>query len=562
MRKIFIFYLLCLCSISLKAQNTYIPLGYDEYRLVDRIETSQKFLSPRLSTSLKPYARMDVVDLCLDFQEYYQLTVNAYANPVDFYNVGRAINISGEWGKVNSMYPDATERRSKPILKYFFPTEPNFIQYSDEDNFFVLNPVLYLQSGLENNHSDMRYIWMRGAETRARLFNKIGVYGFIAETQEKFSKYLTEKALGEKNFPGFDFYTGGASKKPFDGFMARGYVDFPIYKDYVNATFGYDKNFIGDGMRSLFLDQTGAPYTFLRLRSHFGRFHYQNLFMELKNDYYGALDRSIPKKYASMHYLGFNIGNRFNLGLFESTIFSPINKVGVMNFVPVILANSVYKTIDKNVQNQTSLGLNFKAILAKDFLLYGQGLVQSMDLSKISENNWKNRFGTQLGFKYTNIFQFTSFDMQMEWNMARPWLYSAIDSVTNYTHYNQTLAHPMGNGFHEFILALYFQPSTKLDLEAKAIFTLKGSDSLGNYTSGIFQSINASNLNLPYPILDNNRKKSLFFNFNASYEFFQNLYLDAGVSQMTIKQHETDKTSTMVYAGIRWNIAKRNYDFW
>ncbi|MBX9448196.1 MAG: hypothetical protein KL787_00085 [Taibaiella sp.] len=29
------------------------------------------------------------------------------------------------------------------------------------------------------------------------------------------------------------------------------YIDFPVYKDYITATFGYDKNFIGDGYRSL-----------------------------------------------------------------------------------------------------------------------------------------------------------------------------------------------------------------------------------------------------------------------------------------------------------------------
>ncbi|MBX9448195.1 MAG: hypothetical protein KL787_00080 [Taibaiella sp.] len=139
-------------------------------------------------------------------------------------------------------------------------------------------------------------------------------------------------------------------------------------------------------------------------------------------------DRRLPKKYASMHYLGMNIGRRFNLGLFESTVFNRHNAMDIYNFIPVIYGNTLHRSWTG--QHQTSLGLTFKALPWNNFQIYGQGFANSIDFRNFSEGSWKNQFATQLGIKYTNAFTLRNLDLQLEWNAVRPWTYTAQD-----THY-------------------------------------------------------------------------------------------------------------------------------
>ena len=55
--------------------------------------------------------------------------------------------------------------------------------------------------------------------------------------------------------------------------------------------------------------------------------------------------------------------------------------------------------------------------------------------------------GIQLGAKYIDAFGIKNLDLQLEYNRVRPFTYSHRDSVANYTHYNQPLAHPLGANF-------------------------------------------------------------------------------------------------------------------
>ena len=51
------------------------------------------------------------------------------------------------------------------------------------------------------------------------------------------------------------------------------------------------------------------------------------------------------------------------------------------------------------------------------------------------------------GFKYIDAFKIKNLDLQGELNYVRPFTYSHFDSVANYSHYNQPLAHPLGREF-------------------------------------------------------------------------------------------------------------------
>ncbi len=66
----------------------------------------------------------------------------------------------------------------------------------------------------------------------------------------------------------------------------------------------------------------GAPATFLRLRTKIWKLTYENLYMELMQDYVRGSDRILPHKYASMHQVSINATPWLNVGIFESTMYS------------------------------------------------------------------------------------------------------------------------------------------------------------------------------------------------------------------------------------------------
>ena len=65
--------------------------------------------------------------------------------------------------------------------------------------------------------------------------------------------------------PGVGFYKT-FKQNGVDYFDARGYITFNAAK-YIDFQFGYDKNFIGNGYRSMFLSDWGNSYLFLKINT-------------------------------------------------------------------------------------------------------------------------------------------------------------------------------------------------------------------------------------------------------------------------------------------------------
>lgn len=53
--------------------------------------------------------------------------------------------------------------------------------------------------------------------------------------------------------------------------MATGTISYALKKHFTFQT-GHDRNFIGDGYRSLILSDNATPYPFLKIVTDFGKF--------------------------------------------------------------------------------------------------------------------------------------------------------------------------------------------------------------------------------------------------------------------------------------------------
>jgi hypothetical protein len=368
--------------------------------------------------------------------------------------------------------------------------------------------------------------------------------------------------------PGANFYKVFKPEKAGlanDYLLATGYVDAELLKNTINVTFGHDKFHIGDGYRSLFLSDFGSNYLFLKLNTRVWKLNYQNLFMELTPQYVRKSDRLLPKKYAAMHHLSINATKWLNIGLFESIIFGRQDHFDFQYMNPIIFYRSIEQM--NGSPDNALLGINFKINPGIKAIVYGQVMLDEFKLSELKAGNgwWANKYAFQLGVKATDLFKVKDLFAQVEINMVRPFMYSR-DSVSNYSHYNQPLAHPFGANFLEANVQLRYKPMQKLYLTLKAFYNKQGRDSLSNvaFGSDIFDSYKNRNSEYGIRLFNGFASEVLFGNLNASYELKQNLYIDLGGNYRYEKAtHPSNPTwkSMQVYLGFRLNAIRKQYDY-
>ncbi len=544
------------------AQSSYLDQGDKSYQLIDRLEIKQQTNPDINFSTLKPFSRKYAVQQAEalninDTSAKARLNARASLTKIDQYNVNSLLMNNSEWVTGSK----AGFLSKKPFLKSLYTTQPNFFEVNVKDFFLAVNPVLQIQLGSE----DKMFLNSRGVTARGLIAKKIGFVTSITDNQERGPLFFQQQVKGFRAVPGNGFYKSFKTTG-VDYFDARGYIAFSAVKNYVDIQFGYDKNFIGNGYRSLFLSDWGNSYLFLKLNTKIWKFNYQNLFMELTPTYDKTLgDVLLDKKYAAMHHLSMNVTKWLNVGLFEGIIFGRKNRYDFQYLNPIIFLRHIEGTLGS--PDNALAGLDFKINAAHKLQFYGQFLLDEFNLGKIKEAKgwWANKWGLQTGVKYIDAFNIKNLDIQVESNRVRPFTYSHGDSIANYTHYNQPLAHPLGANFQEFIGIVKYQPVAKLYVNAKLIYYQQGLDSTGyNSGSNIFRTnTDRYGIEEGYKIAGGRKATCLNGIFQVSYEFRQNLYFDLSLQhrRYKIENVAAQNNVTIISAGIRLNVFRREYDF-
>lgn len=543
------------------SQTTYLPQGDKQNTLLERLEIKAQRDSVLNFSKTRPFSRGKYV--INGVKSYIQKHGEAGLSKTDLYNL-RSLYMN------NLEYIAPEERQQynsrKPIWKSFYKTPANLYEVHVTDFDLVVNPVFQYTLSKENDNDQSLFLNSRGLTIRGRIANKIGFGAYITDNQERDPLYVQQWISDRSAVPGAGFYKAFKDPGGVDYFDARGYVTFNVTK-YIDVVFGYDKNFIGNGYRSLFLSDFGNSNLFLKLNTRIWKINYQNLFMELQNSNQIAGDELIGKKYAAMHHLDVDVTKWLNIGLFEGVIFGRPNRFDFSYLVPVIFYRSIEQ--QNGSADNALAGMDLKANIAKKFQFYGQLLLDEFKLSEIKAGNgwWANKYGIQAGVKYIDAFGIKNLDLQLEHNRVRPFTYSHYDSIANYTHYAQPLAHPLMANFKEFIGVARYQPAPKWLVQAKAIYYQQGRDSsAASYGSNIFLP------NIPpyrtsdygFDIGSGWKTNVLYASLLVSYELKQNLFLELfGVyrRQETKTAPITSMNTTVVSAGIRWNMHRREFDF-
>ncbi|MEX1201830.1 MAG: hypothetical protein WEA59_01195 [Ferruginibacter sp.] len=555
---------------SATAQSTYLLQGAKEVHFIDRLEIKQQRNSDLNFSTLKPYNRKYIVRQAvlldsarmgyLDSSEVdkYKGLANISLSKVDEHNLRSLLLNNSEWVTTNQL--DFNSKR--PVLKTFYKTKANFFEVKNKDFFLAVNPMLQLQQSKESGTDENIFLNTRGVMVRGLIGNKIGFSSFITENQERGPVFFQDKVKELRAVPGVGFF------KTFKGtavdyFDARGYFTFNAAK-FIDFQFGYDKNFIGNGYRSLFLSDWGNSYLFAKINTKIWKLNYQNIFMELMPQFTKKGDSLLPRKYAAMHHLSMNVTRWLNIGLFEGVVFGRTNHFDFQYLNPIIFYRHIEGTVGS--PDNAVAGIDFKANVAHRLQFYGQFMLDEFILKEVRNNptSWVNKFAMQAGVKYIDAFGVKNLDLQFETNRVRPFTYSHKDTIGNYTHYNQPLAHPLGANFQEFIGIVNYQPAPKWQLYARAIYYKQGLDSGGvNFGGNIFRDYQTRTSNNGFEVGGGRQANVLNGFAQVSYELKENLMFEISMiyRNYQLAGNSKQQNTTMFSAGMRLNMFRRNYDF-
>lgn len=551
-RKTVLKLLICLLPAAVRAQTTYLLPGAPENALLERLEIKAQTDSVLNFSKTRPFSRKQFISRIEGMDSLLH-------SAADRYNFSNALAANSEW-----VLGDAKRFASKkPLWEHFYHTRANLVEVNREDFFLAVNPVFQYVVGKETGSPEHLFLNTRGAALRGRIAGKIGFAAYVGENQERDPAYVRRWVAERDAVPnqGYyqDFKTNG-----YDYFDAWGYFSINATR-YIDVVFGYDRNFIGSGQRSLFLSDFSSNTLFLKLNTRIWKFNYQNLFMELHATEPRGGDRLLGRKYAAMHHLDLALTRWLNVGLFEGVIFSRKDRFDFSYLNPVIFFRSVEQ--QNGSHDNAVAGLDLKANVAKRFQLYGQLLLDDFKLVELKDNQgwWANKWGWQLGGKYMDAFGVPNLDLQLEANRVRPFTYSHDDSVANYTHYNQPLAHPLGASFQELIGQLRYQPLPRWTVLAKGMWYRQGRDTAGiNFGNNIFLP------NVPpfrkevygFQVGSGQPTPVALVSLLLSYELRQNLFVEAhALLRSEHPRAGTNTQSTVFSAGLRWNMWRREFLF-
>ncbi|RRA98752.1 hypothetical protein EHT25_27555 [Larkinella rosea] len=578
-------------SGSIQAQSQKIPLNADYYHLIDRLEIKKGEWSTSFHSTIKPYTRQAVVQLT----DSILADSHVRLSPVDRFTLRYLRDDSWEW--VPKTYPDSlpllqlltTELRgsqkqvgdSRRALGTFYKKKNDFYSYENADFDVHVSPVINFGYGAENNTgaegaSFNPYVNTRGLEIRGSIGKRLSFYTYLSDNQilyprfigEYGAQYTTNSELGFAPFEGF-VKKIAAKRSAFPGadfLAARGYITFNALK-IINVQFGHDRNFFGNGYRSLLLSDNSSPYLFLKISTQLGRFQYTNLLTEFQNSQIppGTYEQLNPQKYAAIHHLSVNLGKHINLGVFEAEVFSR-SQLELNYFNPVIF----YRFIEsyRGSADNALVGFDFKANFARHYMIYSQLMFDEFKFSELKAANgsWTNKYAIQAGFKYIDAFDIPNLDIQGEMNLARPYTYSHRSGQTNYVNYNQPLAHPLGANFIEGLAIVRYQPANRFTITGTFGLMSYGVDPPNrNYGGNLLQNYESriewpdQPLGAGHHIGQGRKTLVSYGDVRVSYMLKHNLFIDF---QQIVRKSDSQlerlkyNTSSASFA-LRWNLPYR-----
>ncbi len=422
----------------------------------------------------------------------------------------------------------------------------------------------------------------RGFQIGGTIGKNFYFYTSGFENQGRFADYYTNYINTTRVVPG-QFYDRNAHipGPTKDWSYVTALISYTPSK-YINITLGQDKNFIGDGYRSMLLSDYSSNYPFLKLTGNLGSVQYMAMWAALQepNGTKFSYDSGNRRKGGVFHYLDWNVNNRLSLGFFDAVIWSQYDDEGNKRGFdwgyasPIIFLRPNEAT--SGSPDNAAMGLTGKYEIFNKMAVYGQFFLDEFQakefFSKAGSN--RNKYGIQLGLRGADLLKVNSLNYLLEFNTAKPYTYSSRKSDLNdrdfsmltYGHYSEPLAHPYGANFRELVGILSWSKH-QLDLQGQFNLAKYGLDRLNeatNYGKNIYRPYNTqfsrSNGNF---LGQGNTTALAYLEGTASYLLNPkyNLRLELKGILRNEKQSITSNSTAWVMFGLRSSFRNLYQDF-
>ena len=337
--------------------------------------------------------------------------------------------------------------------------------YSNEKFSIAVNPIFDLLMAYDAQKKTSVFEAGFGGRLEATFWNRLGLGFTYRAYRGDPVDYVRARSTLRQMHPGYreaDNLSGSLiHSQEYEGYLTL------KAKKYFLLEGGYGKHFWGDGYRSFFLSDNAASYPYFKFSLKFWRIKYEYLFTWMKYGSYdlssNTFDLSDPQtKYGVFHYLSIDAAKWFEFGFFEGVIWKRADSTGVRgvewNYLnPVVFIRPVEFAIGS--PDNVILGFNFKFKLGDATQLYTQVILDDLDIGKAREGSgfYRTKVAWQVGLRSYDLFKVEHLDVQSEFNMARPFVFAHKTPEQNYAHFSQSLAHPLGANFWEWLIFLKYR---------------------------------------------------------------------------------------------------------
>jgi len=524
-----------------------------EIKCLDRLEIESGHLNQ---------VHRDFNDQAIGFMRSDLLTGDSLA-PLSKHNLNLILS---NYPEINYYWGIAEKSNSDKTILNSFHKDKHLFSSFGEDHFLTIDPLFEMKMGFSNEHVNrIPFVNRRGIRIHAGIGKKFQIYTQVVESQFVPPAYLEEYIQLYKTFPGSSFLKDYNPKfykdlKGYDFLLAQGAIRYEANK-YLSLSLGHGNHKLGEGIRSLFLSDFAAPRFYLQMNLSVGKLNYQSLFYEMSAEsrYRNGVDRLLPKKYMASHYFSLNLTNKWSIGIFESVIFNRDNGFELNYLNPFILYRFVEQALGS--PDNALLGLKTSYLIGKKSKVYSQFLLDELVVGKLfSESGgwWGNKYAFQIGMKTINFIGVEDLDLQVEFNMVRPYTYSYSDSLSNYAHQQQSLAHPLGSNFREVLLNWSYHPNTLWSFEWTSMFAIKGLDTDGlNFGGNILRNNSSRIMDQGNFTTQGLRDQILFSSLFVTRKIWSKCWIDLDVFWRKKFGHQSN-SSVWAQLGIRLNLERES----
>jgi hypothetical protein len=440
--------------------------------------------------------------------------------------------------------------------------------------YFAINPIIDAQFGYDINDKKLRYTIGYGARFDANLGSKVSLSFTYQGVNERFLRQVGEYASQYGVLTGYRKANFKGDK--INSYMLSGYVSYSPNK-YFNLQIGNDKQFFGEGYRSLFLSDNASNSPYLKLTTNFWRIKYTALYNVMR---YGPIDgfsvennaSDFKTKYATYHLISVDVAKWMQFTFFEGVTWfhADSNRIRGIEFsylIPMAFIRPVEFALGSPDNVVLGIGMKFRA--SPKHIFYTQVMLDDMDVgaARRAKGFYRTKVAAQFGYKSYDIFKVKHLDFQTELNIVRPFVYAHKAPEQNYTNFNQSLTHPLGANFMESITFINFWKN-HWTASAKFQYVVQGLDNtLQHNGSNIFVSdfLLGTDLNKAYGNYFLQGLKTRLINVEARGGYLINpkinLSAEAFVNFRYQKNELSKRSNLFMGISLRTNLFNRYTDF-